>query len=309
MKLINLLLSHAWSSVSALTRASCGAGILKQRRLPCRVVSVGNIQAGGAGKTPLVARLANEAIARGLTPVILSRGYRGQWENSGGVIAPADGSVSPSICGDEPALLHHLVPKAYIGVGSDRVAQFEAVRKILGRVPDLVILDDGFQHWKIHKDREILAVTSAEPGERLFRDWPSALRHADLVIWTKGREEPELFGRPMARVSFGLSSGRSSSPLWFISGIGDPVSATDELKSAGYEVRKQTLFPDHAQYERQWIDRAIEQAREENVQIAITGKDWVKWQELGVSQKGILVFEPELLFEEGAEAWERVLWG
>jgi len=108
------LLSALWSTVNAGMRLAARRGWVGSRKLPARVLSVGNLQVGGAGKTPLVALIAQEAIARGQRVCILSRGYGGIWEANGGVIAPGKEPAHPALCGDEPALLHELAPEAWI---------------------------------------------------------------------------------------------------------------------------------------------------------------------------------------------------
>src|SRR5262249_46181792 len=154
MKPVMWAASSIWSSASWLARSAAHRGLLRSKKLDSRVISVGNLQVGGSGKTPIVGQLAREAAERKLSVCILSRGYRGGWEKSGGLIEPGLPPVDPVAAGDEPALLQMLAPEAWIGVGADRIKQFERARKHFGRGFDLVLLDDGFQHWKIKKDLE-----------------------------------------------------------------------------------------------------------------------------------------------------------
>jgi tetraacyldisaccharide 4'-kinase len=127
---LNFLASLLWSIGSWFAR-----GTAKRVVLSARVISVGNIQVGGAGKTPLVAHLARQGIKRGLKVCILCRGYGGAWEADGGVLPPQDSRAARpdgQNCGDEAALLHDLVPQAWIGVGADRAASFNEVKKGAG---------------------------------------------------------------------------------------------------------------------------------------------------------------------------------
>lgn len=298
--------SAVWSFLSATARNLSDAGVLKSAKLDARVISVGNIQAGGAGKTPLVARIAREAVERGLRVCILCRGYQGEWEVSGGVILPGAG-VTANICGDEAALLHELVPEAWIGVGADRVKQYERAKKEAGVAFDLVILDDGFQHWKIRKDLEVVAVTSAKRTELLHRDWPRALSRADLVVWTKGDTENGHGSR--VRVQYELPPPLFSGPVWLVTGLAHDKAALKTIREAGYSVQRHVSFPDHARYSQPVVEELLESARRNGCQIVLTGKDWVKWKELGVSRAQVQVLEPELKFLEGRELWDRKLWG
>jgi tetraacyldisaccharide 4'-kinase len=300
--------SSLWSSASGVTRLLSNSGILKARKIQSRVISVGNIQAGGAGKTPLVAKIAQEAIARGLSVCILTRGYKSQWESSGGVLLPQKGG-DDLFCGDEAALLHKLCPNAYIGVGADRLKQYDAVvAQAQGKI-DLVILDDGFQHWKIHKDLEILLLTSAKPNQILFRDRPEAVKYADLVVWTKGDERPNTLGKPYVRVGYHLPLPDQKEPLLLVTGIADGKAAYELALSSGYLVKKHLSFPDHAGYSSADLKEILQQAERENLKVALTGKDWVKWEQYGIPESSVLILEPEPVIEEGQETWSRMLWG
>ncbi len=306
--------SAIWSSLTAMMRILIGIGILRPARLPGKVISVGNIQAGGAGKTPLVAQIAREARERGLSTCILCRGYGGAWEDRGGLIRPGDAESDPALCGDEAALLHDLAPDAYIGVGADRVAQYEKARKALGRPFDVVLLDDGFQHWRIRKDLELVALTSARRTQMFHRDWGGALKFADLVIWTKGETRPGASGRPMvkARYSFdhrARAEREGSTPLWLVTGLADGKSARGSLECAGVKVDRHIPFPDHARYAEGMVAGILESAKRAGAIVLITGKDWVKWRKLGVAPDQVKVLEPQVVFEEGRDLWLRVLWG
>jgi tetraacyldisaccharide 4'-kinase len=303
-------ISTVWSALSALMRAAVAAGIVRPRRLAAgRVVSVGNIQVGGSGKTPLVAQIAREAAERGLSVCILCRGYGAEWETRGGVISPESLRVDAHECGDEAALLHDLAPRAYIGVGADRVRQYEQARSRFGRDFDLVVLDDGFQHWKISKELEIVAVTSARRTRTIFRDFTSALRSAQLVVATKG-DVPPIGGRcPEVRVRFELAAPASRAPLWLVTGVADGGQAAQFIRDAGYPVARHISFPDHARYSEDMVRGILEGARKAGCAVVVTGKDWVKWRSFGIADGQVQVLEPAVVFEEGRELWSRTLWG
>ena len=288
-------------------------------RLDARVVSVGNIQAGGAGKTPLVAQLANEGAEKGVRVWILTRGYRGAREKRGGVI-PARGfptsrvrTFSASEWGDEAVLLHDLCPQAWIGVGRNRVDQYRRMIKKVRRPPDLVILDDGFQNHQIVKDIEIVALTAAQPSRVLFRDSWSALQSADFLVWTKGDVLPEFAHwqaqKPWAKVRFELPQAPTQDrPFWLFTGVASSEAAYQLVVQSGYRVVKHTALEDHVNYDRAMIQAYLAQAQSLEVQIALTGKDWVKWRSLGVSPESVVVLEPKIRWVQGRESWESVVW-
>lgn len=265
---------------------------------------MGNLQAGGAGKTPLTAQIAREAIQKGLQVCILSRGYRGRLENEGGVILPGQKDVDPKIYGDEPALLHELVPGATLIVGKNRLQNFQ---KFSGRF-DWVILDDGFQHWKIKKDLEILALTSLKPSEVIFRESFSAIQYADLIVWTKGESAPDFKNKPWVQVEFKLRKRLEITPIWLVTGIAHPEYAIQSAKEAGYKVLRQISRADHQDYHYSEIEMLLSQAGKASVQVATTGKDWVKWKSLGLADPDVIVLEPEIIFKQGHEQWSKALW-
>ena len=321
------LISCLWSAINLGARIIRRAGLIESVRLDTRVISVGNIQVGGAGKTPLVAKIAREAHARGRTVCILARGYGGRWERAGGIILPADiparadtGALvnlpappNPADCGDEPVLLHDLCPFAYLGVGADRVAQYRAVvaainRHQPGRRIDLVLLDDGFQHWRIQKDLEVVALTSLRPWQIIFRDGRRALREANLAVWTKGSRRPDSGGVPLVKAEYQLAPAPGTD-FCLVTGIADGTFAYELALRAGYRIRQHLCFADHARYDLSEILEILRKADAANERVLVTGKDWVKWRAHGISPADVTVIEPELILREGASTWSQILWG
>lgn len=302
--------SQIWSSLSWGTRVAQRLGWIREERLGCRVISVGNIQAGGAGKTPLVARIANEAAERGLRAAILCRGYGGAWEVSGGILRPDSPDAPESgACGDEAALLRKLAPQAWIGVGADRIQQYRNLKEASGSEFDLVILDDGFQNRKIRKDVEIVAVTSVTPGQAFFRDWNRALKSAHLIVWTKGTEKPSVPPEvPFLRADLRLAPALTGADVALVTGVGDPADVERSAGEAGYRIARHVRFRDHARYDQKIIRDLLDQASQRNERVAITGKDWVKWRELSVRPEEVLVLEPEVTFGSDSAKWEEILW-
>jgi tetraacyldisaccharide 4'-kinase len=289
-------------------------GALPAQRLDAgRVISVGNLQAGGAGKTPVVARIANEAAARGSSVCILTRGYRGRWEGPGGLLEPRERSGAPANaleCGDEPALLHELAPHAWIAVGADRAGQYARAVKAAGSRFDLVILDDGFQHWKVARDLDIVAITDLGPCQVPYRDFRHAIGQADLAVWTKGQrprwisKEIPLVGMPMK-----IDPSADKGAVWLVTGIGDHAAAVETAREAGYRVARHLPFPDHAAYDIATVRQLLKESHAAGCRLAVTGKDWVKWKQVQVHPSEVIVLEPRLeLLEQDRPLWEKILW-
>ena len=217
-----------------------------------------------------------------------------------------DSEADARECGDEPALLHQKIPQAFIGVGANRIASYQRIITA-GVQPDLVILDDGFQHWRIHKDVEVVAVTSATPSEKIYRDTPQALNFASLIVWTKGTLCPT--ERPHVEVHLMLDRpqpGRER--IWLVTGVGDALSVERSATEAGYSVINHVALSDHASCSLEELAEFSKAADQSKAFLATTGKDWVKWQNLGFSSAGLIILEPKIVFIKGRELWNRVLW-
>ena len=166
-------------------------GVLKARRLPCRVISVGNIVVGGTGKTPAVIAIAKHLQKEGRHVAILSRGYKRSVREK--VTIVSDGEkvcASPMESGDEAYMMAKHLSGVPIVVGKCR---YLAGRIALERFKvDVLLLDDGFQHRQLVRDVDILTIPATYPfgsPQQLLpagtlREPPSALRRADLILLT-----------------------------------------------------------------------------------------------------------------------------
>ncbi|MDR1853758.1 MAG: tetraacyldisaccharide 4'-kinase [Azoarcus sp.] len=180
-----LPLAALFRFVAALRRWLYRHDFLRRERLSVPVVVVGNVAVGGSGKTPVVAWLAEELLKAGRHPGIVSRGYGGAGGADGKPIL-VDKDSDPARCGDEPVLLARLTG-CPVAVGSDRPA---AARALLARHPecDVIVADDGMQHYRLARRLEIAVVDEAALGNC----WPlpagplreplSRLAEVDLVL-------------------------------------------------------------------------------------------------------------------------------
>jgi tetraacyldisaccharide 4'-kinase len=167
----------------------------RARRLPRPVVSVGNLQWGGGGKTPLVAAIAAHLRDRGVTVCVLSRGHGGRGRGERVVSAGAGPLLPAADAGDEPVMLAGDLPGVAVVVGKDR---FRAGLHALARLeatPGVFLLDDGFSHLALHRDLDLLALPAADPfgGGRLLpagrlREPLAASARADAAVLTGAAE-------------------------------------------------------------------------------------------------------------------------
>lgn len=168
--------------------------LLKPVELPAFTVSVGNISMGGTGKSAFVMFLAEWAVARRIPTVVLTRGYK---RKSGAleVVPPGGRLPDAAELGDEPWMIKHRVPAIALLVHHDRARMALRHWSELAE-PRLVLLDDGFQHWRCARDLDVLMVDATEsldqralPFGRL-RETVLAARRADLIVITHSRSVP-----------------------------------------------------------------------------------------------------------------------
>ena len=247
------------------------------------VIIVGNITAGGSGKTPLVIWLVNWLSRRGYRPGVVSRGYGGSATGAVEVHTHSD----PAVVGDEPLLIHYKT-NAPVMVGRDRVL---AARTLLARHPgiDIIVADDGLQHYRLHRDLE-LAVLDARTGlgnglplpSGPLREPASRLETVDALVQIRRGDTP-VNTLPVASYQAEFALGKAyaltqpdhkvditdlpGSDWQAITGIGQPQGFFDMLSRLGWGFRTKT-FPDHHRYRPDDIPAAA--------RVVMTEKDAVK---------------------------------
>ena len=190
-----LPLAMLFAAVSGLRRQAYRRGWLRVESVDVPVIVVGNITAGGSGKTPLVIWLVNWLRSQGYRPGVVSRGYGGRARGCLDVQIDRP----PALVGDEPALIR-LKTAGPVVVGRDRVA---AARTLLERHPsvDVIVSDDGLQHYRLHRDIELAVIDAATglgngwplPAGPL-REPPNRLRSVDAVVQVvRGAAQPRTY--------------------------------------------------------------------------------------------------------------------
>lgn len=173
-----------------------------RKRLPYGVISIGNITLGGTGKTPAVIALTKNAIQRGFAPCILTRGYRGEAKGPCFVSMGEGPLMDARDAGDEAVLMAEELRGVAIVKGKNRyqagmyaLERFEHERPNAG-ARNLFVLDDGFQHWSLYRDVDILLIDGTNPfgNGKLFpmgilREPISAIARADMVVISRMRDE------------------------------------------------------------------------------------------------------------------------
>lgn len=272
-----LPLAMLYGAVVRLRRSLYRRGILRATRLPVPVLVVGNIVAGGAGKTPLAIALVAGLRERGFKPGVVSRGY------GGSARAPMllDARPDPRVCGDEPALIR-MRSGAPVAIGARRA---QAAALLAGQGVDVILADDGLQHYALARDLELCVVD----GQRRFgnghllpagplREPVTRLREVDFVVCNGGDpapgEVPMHLRMADARALHDARETRllaafAGRRVHAVAGIGNPARFFDGLRNAGIEVIG-LAFPDHHRYV------AGDLAFGDGLPVLMTEKDAVK---------------------------------
>lgn len=291
-------------------------GIFKKKRLDCFVVSIGNIMAGGTGKTPMAIYLAELFRKLGKTPVVISRGYKGKIKTGCALVGDGDSLfLDAETAGDEPYMM--AARRSFpVMVGRDR---HEAGAAALERLkPDVIILDDGFQHTRLHRDLDILLFDYDRPlgngkllpAGRLRETLKMAQSRAHAVLFTRcpEHEKTAVPIRTQAgmekiiqglgtihffktrhvpflvkwitgegqEISKDLESLQGKKALLF-SGIADNRSFRFTVETMGCTVLDHLEFTDHYRYKEPDILMIKEKMGQIDADILITTeKDWIK---------------------------------
>lgn len=242
------------------------------------VICVGNIVAGGAGKTPIVAYISRLLESHGRTPHIVMRGYKGQAaKTQGRRVLPQDTAAD---VGDEAIILRDAAP---VWIGSDRRRSITAA---IADGADVIVMDDGFQNPYVYKNISLLVLDARGIGNGTLlpagplREMPqSAFARADAVILSDVAGDVQLpTGVRVFRASIvpHNASILERRKVHGFAGIGDPQKFARTLSAAGAELAAFTPFADHHAYQRDEVDALIRAAESDGALLCTTRKDAVK---------------------------------
>ena len=322
--------SLVWQAIVRTRAAAYRTGFFRSKRLPGTVISVGNLTAGGTGKTPMVLWVAARLHAEGKRAAVLTRGYRG--------IPAGPGGVPQS---DEVAIYRtRLQGMAELGVGANRFAS----GKILSRHGiEWFVLDDGFQHMQLARDVDIVLLDATDPFAEgwmipagLLREPRSALARADIIIVTRSPKTPaiETIVQRITHVPIfhaitelldvmripskpaeepeDLVDWRGKKAFAFC-GIGNPQAFFDDLGRWGGSVAGHSSFPDHHTYSQRDIEKLEARARDSGAEIMLcTEKDIFNLRNIQLPELPVYcarismeIGEPDKLWRAISETAER----
>lgn len=277
--LLLLPLSWLYGLVSGLIRLSYRCGLRKSWRAPVPVVIVGNLTAGGNGKTPMVIWLVEQLQQRGYRVGVVSRGYGGK-----SAVYPLvlDAQTTTRQAGDEPVLIFQRTG-APVAISPKRA---EAVQALLNQGElDLIITDDGLQHYALQRDFELVVID----GVRRFgngwwlpagpmRERVSRLKTVDACVANGGVAQPgEIAMRLQAQDAVNIASGERRPAIELphvvaMAGIGHPPRFFATLEKLGVEVDREVAFADHQEYNHGQLAALASQGQT----LLMTEKDAVK---------------------------------
>ncbi|HTS07925.1 MAG TPA: tetraacyldisaccharide 4'-kinase [Candidatus Eisenbacteria bacterium] len=301
-------LSSIYGSVVRARNALYDGGRLPVRKLEGPVVSVGNISAGGSGKTPFVMLLGELLKARGIEFDVLSRGYGRKTKG----VLPVDPAGLPQQYGDEPLLIARRL-QAPVIVGEDR---YEAGRFAEAKFgAQLHLLDDGFQHRALGRDFDIVLVTPQDAKDQLLpagrlREPLSALRRADAVVLAGGASA-DLFpleGKIVWRVKRGIvTQAVPPRPVVFCA-IARPQNFLLQLRTANIEPAAQAFYHDHHAYTEKDIRELLElKVRSEAGGFVTTEKDAVNLGPYLAALEPLSVVQVRMELDGAANAVDTIL--
>lgn len=286
----------------------------KQKQLSVPVISIGNITVGGTGKTPMACHLARYLQRHGYTPALLNRGYRSEMEETGAVVSNGrQVLLSPRVGGDEACLMARNLPGVPVLIGRER---YEMGKQAIGEFkPQVLLLDDGFQHWQLQRNLDIVLIDATNPfgngcllPRGILREPLASLERAHAIVLTKA---DQCSREDLDEIRETLRQYNKSAPLveavhsvswcisyadWLdttidnhaaaglpvdktvtsVSALGNPESFEYTVQSYGYILDDVIRYDDHHQYTPEDVAYMCTVAKKTGTVLVTTEKDAVK---------------------------------
>lgn len=301
------------------------------------VISVGNITWGGTGKTPMTMELLEFLIENNKKPVVLTRGY-GRRSKTPMLLQNGAKGIDPLDSGDEALLIAKSIPKADIVIGADRYNSALKYEKETN--PDVYVLDDGFQHWKLERNLDIVCINAANPFGNgmlipagILREKPKELLRAGVIIITNSDMVSEEELSDLERKIF-VYSGRKAvityygdykykhidlfrdfntdllkeNKVYSLSGIGFADGFKNSIKRSGIKIEDSIVMSDHKEYNIEIINNIFNRIGK-NSYLIITSKDAVKLENIlnDEMKEKIAVLKVKPIFKTERQQWEKTV--
>jgi len=327
------LCSYLFKAVVVLRGLLYRKGIFKRHRLSCKVISIGNITVGGTGKTPATCLIARHFKNAGCNVAVLSRGYRAQAGAEPLIVSDGRQVIAGAeIAGDEAVMLARKLPGVPILAGQNRFLLGQ--RAIHDFSAQALLLDDGFQHYPLQRDLDIVLINARNPFGNGFllprgtlREPLSSLSRSPLILLTKVEETTAVeklkylinLHSPAARIFTAAIRATALKrflddtiiPLETVRGrqvvglcsIGDPETFYSLLASLGCNIMQKLAFPDHHWYRSD--DYAVINSCGQGADFTITTeKDIVKLDKNMIDNKKMFILETEMRIDREDEFFQ-----
>jgi tetraacyldisaccharide 4'-kinase len=291
-------LAVLYDAITFFRNKAFDLGLLRTERVQVPVIAVGNLTAGGTGKTPIVEYLVALLLDRGKKVAVLSRGYG---RSTRGVVVVSDGRnvlVNAAKGGDEAVQVARKFADAVVIVAERRV---QGARRAIDEFgAEVLVLDDAYQHRSLHRDCNILVIDASKdlrlelplPAGRR-REPLSAMRRASVVVWAGNRGGASLhdlrqlvqpwFDGPMVRALVDIedlvhagsgermnAAALASKKVLAFSGIGNPGRFAETVAASGAELAGWVAYPDHHRYDRGDIEGLLETFQNSHADLMLT---------------------------------------
>ena len=334
VKLFLTPLAWAYAGVSSCRNMAYDYGFIRQYHSKATVVSIGNIMAGGTGKTPLTLMLAREMQNWG-NLAIISRGYRSKAEKMDTPVFLSRGKgilFSAEICGDEPCLLAENLAKASVIVGKDRV---QGAKMAEESGSQMILMDDGMQHRQLARDFEVVVLDAQAPlgyghflPRGLLRDSPKSLFRADLIFINRMKTPQKI--NELEKLLRNYSSAEIVAAknifvdAWYpdqtkvanlknmkvglFCGIAQPREFLETVKGTGAEIVYEHYFSDHEGASISILEEIADKSREAGAELLLcTEKDWVKVVNKSEFSLPLAWVQISLEIVYGKDSWKQFL--
>lgn len=279
--------------------------LIKKMKVDIPVISIGNITAGGTGKTALIQKLGKDlSVSRQIS--VLLRGYRSEIEKNGGSLHLIEKSkITPTICGDEAYFLWKQLPKLSIFVGKNRCLN---AKRAAHHEADMILLDDGMQYRRLHRDLELVMLHADDLYGKGFylprgylRDSPKRLAKAHYIFINhvegdthfeclkkevrKQTSAPIIGVKMAAEQVIGKNDEKwenlEGKRAAVFCGLGNPHSFFKTIETMGIEIAQTLILPDHVGPTKEQLTDLTLLAEEKGCELLLCSeKDWVKLPEI-----------------------------
>jgi len=320
-----MILSQIFLLVVCLHRSLYRWGLLRPREVPAKVISIGNIVAGGTGKTPMTILLARELQKRGYKLGIVARNYKTRRRAGTGIVSNGERILMiPEEAGDEPYLMVKQLPGIPLVVDRDKTRAAVALHTEFK--PELIVIDDAFQHFRLARQVDIVLIDGAHPfgykhllPRGLLREPVSALRRADIIVITRSQDAADLHGlqaqlhyyAPEAKIFTAdlvvknlrdfrtgetcPASFLTGKRLVMVSGVARPDSFENLVAAYNPKFAIRYRFPDHHHYQRAEMEVLRRLCTENRLELMVTtSKDAVKLSDVLNVPATVMVLEVEM---------------